>query len=260
MRYVHKLFSGRHAGRPAAVLTVALGLGFACSEAPTEATLDDLAPRFAKGGKPGKQDPPPGTALATFTLQPSLSDGLFQSGPFANEPLDEALIVDCDQGDDEVHTFVLERPADWGPLVPGDQIHCSSRDGFSRLDLNDMTSQICLLSDFPQGCQIGTDGHDDPDGFNFGPDLNYYFRVIPSGKKGGKGKFTSYNVVWIDARFTSAPPASDGIVCSWHLWATEAEFWVRTGGDPDVPFDGMSSPTLTRPMALDVVVTRQDCP
>lgn len=229
-----------------------LALAFACSESPTEATLDDLAPQFAKGGKPGKQDPPPGTPLGDFIL-PVFSDGssppgLYSDqvdGIFADEPLDQALIVDCDLG-----SFVLERPGTWA-IVPGNEIHCSGRDGFSRLDLNGMTSLIC---DTPDGCSIGTTTHDDS-GLSFGPDTNYYFRVVPSGKKGGKGNFTSYNVVWIDARFTSDQARIDGIACSWHLWADNAEFWERAG-EGDVQLDQI------RAIALDVVIERQDpnCP
>ncbi len=58
MRYAHKLFSGRHAGRPAAVLTVALGLAFACSESPTGSDSGTLEQALFKG-KPDKGGKPP---------------------------------------------------------------------------------------------------------------------------------------------------------------------------------------------------------
>lgn len=56
MRYVHKLFSGRHADRPAAVLTVALGLAFACADTPTGSESGTLEQALFKG-KPAGNGP-----------------------------------------------------------------------------------------------------------------------------------------------------------------------------------------------------------
>ncbi len=196
----------------------------------------------------------PQESLGNFILPDVLvGPGLYSNeGLFANEPLDQALIVDCDLGH-----FKLVRPADdvW-PVVglPEDEIHCSGKRGFSRLDLNDLGSRPCDPLVNPNGCIIGTDGHNDPDGFSFGPDLNYYFRVS-TGK--GKGNFASYNVVWTDALFTidqTEDGAVGGTACRWHLWATLAEFWKRADGD--VRADGGQE----HAMALDVIVERQDLP
>ena len=48
MNFIRHLFPKRRVGLPAAALTVVAGLAFACSESPTEATLDGLAPQFDK--------------------------------------------------------------------------------------------------------------------------------------------------------------------------------------------------------------------
>ncbi|MFQ5890336.1 MAG: hypothetical protein ACE5JR_09830 [Gemmatimonadota bacterium] len=186
----------------------------------------------------------------TFDLPISSgSDGLFSDGggPFIDEfdPDQMALSVDCPR------RFVLVRPADW-PVVSGDEVHCSGRDGFSRLDLNDLGSRPCAD---PGGCPIGTTGHDPSS--HFGPDLNYYFRVSTGP---GKGNFASYNVVWTDALFTIDQTENgdpSGTACRWHVWANTAEFWERTGGT-----DTIVQVDEKRAMALDVIVERQDlnCP
>ena len=96
MRYVHKLFSGRHAGPPAAVLTVALGLAFACSESPTEATLDDLAPRFhhrpGHGGGPGGGEDPPDVIITTSLLG---DEGTGSPGVYGDGAPYDPLRQDC---------------------------------------------------------------------------------------------------------------------------------------------------------------------
>ena len=53
MNYIRQLFPKSHMRLPAAALTVVVGLAFACSESPTEATPDGLGASFAKGGNKG---------------------------------------------------------------------------------------------------------------------------------------------------------------------------------------------------------------
>lgn len=186
----------------------------------------------------------PNQVLAEYTLGTSTgADGVYLDGSGSiTRDLMGHLVVDCPR------TFVLVRPSSW-TIASGTEVHCSGSDGFSRLDLLDLSTLSCPD---PDGCPIGTTGHD-PSGA-YGPDLNYYFRVKTG--KGGKGaKFEEYNVVWVDARFTvdqtengaaGAPP------CRWRLWAATAEFWhgtsSRVGGN--------------EPMALNVVLEKQGvtCP
>jgi len=74
MNFIRHLFPKRRVGLPAAALTVVAGLAFACSESPTEATLDGLAPSFKKCPTPGHpscgggEDPPPDPTVITATL------------------------------------------------------------------------------------------------------------------------------------------------------------------------------------------------
>lgn len=112
----------------------------------------------------------------------------------------------------------------------------------------------CYKDSYPEGCPIGTSGHDPEAGSNFSADLNYYFQVL---KLKGNGKATdphgggAYNVVWVDARVTVDGVAPDGTDCRWHVWATEAEFWEDKG-------DGVVRVDQNRPMVLDVVIERHD--
>lgn len=202
----------------------------------------------------------PVESLATFTLDIDLQDmdapGLYDDGaPFENEPLDQALIVDC-EGDEGPRTFVLVRPDDWEVVwertggTAADEIHCSGGDGFSRLDHKLGGLSYCADDG---GCKIEQHGHDLNAGPNFGPDLNYYFRV-KTGK--GKGKFAQYNVVWTNATFQSFggnesadPPIPP---CSWLLVATEAEFWEQLSIKDDVVQVGVPDD-----MALKVLVQSQ---
>jgi len=222
---------------------LAVGLLVACVESPT-ASAPDVS--FAKGGKPGANAPE-----ATVILPaPDGSDGLFADGneytiPFGADGM--SLKVDCSR------PFVLQRPAGWD-VADGDEIHCRGRDGFSRLDLNDMGTCSNLFS----GCDVGTGGHDPSQGTNFSPDLNYYFRVETGP---GKSGFTAYDVVWVDGHATvegTEDADGDGVpegitACRWHLTATMAEFWDESD---------LGSHEGPSPMALDVTVTRQDleCP
>jgi len=88
MNYIRHLFPKRRVGLPAAALTVVAGLAFACSESPTEATLDGLAPQFAKGGDKGK----PGSGGTGPTTDPNpvtvtLNGGVYT--PVGGNPYDE---------------------------------------------------------------------------------------------------------------------------------------------------------------------------
>lgn len=175
-------------------------------------------------------------------------DGLYSDGGMFITDIGKALIVDCPR------TFVLERPPEWS-VASGTEIHCSTDGGgFSRLDNKERDAPGCYKNLYPEGCPIGTTGHD-PDA-GFGPDLNYYFQVEV---QKGNGKAIdphgggTYNVVWVDARVTIDGVAPDGTDCRWHVWATEAEFWERTGGT-----DTIVKVDQNRPMALDVVIERHD--
>lgn len=185
MRYVHKLFSGRHAGRPAAVLTVALGLAFACSEVPTQTTLDDLAPQFGhKGeshGKPGGSEDPPTVTVEILTMVQGA--GIY------------GIIVDVDGGGTNVYSATLD---DSGDL----KVSIDCPDGAIKLDLPDED----LLSPFDAeiltcaggkgkssaspritvpdlvGTGDGIIGVKEPDfGPNYGDVMNYYFVVGRTG-------------------------------------------------------------------------------
>ena len=195
----------------------------------------------------------PSVSLATFILPDTLSnpEGVPNTSPpglysddaaFENEPLEQALIVDCPR------TFVLVRsstdPA-W-TIAAGDEIHCSGADGFSRLDHKLGAQALCASGG---GCPIEQHGHELKAGSNFAPDLNYYFRVS-TGK--GKGKFAQYNVVWTNATFQSSGSDVDGNPCSWRLLATKAEFWEQLSIKDDVVQVGVKED-----MALDVRVDSQ---
>ena len=74
MNYIRHLFPKIRVRLPAAALTVAVGFAFACSESPTEATLDDLAPRFHHrmghdGGPVDGEDPPTATVVINTVEQ-----------------------------------------------------------------------------------------------------------------------------------------------------------------------------------------------
>ncbi len=88
------VFAG--AGRSVAPLVAVLGLAFACSESPTEATLDDLAPQFDKAGTgvcaPAEDNvhchgddppppPPPSDIMATLTDVEPVLPGEVSSDP-----------------------------------------------------------------------------------------------------------------------------------------------------------------------------------
>ncbi|MFQ5890337.1 MAG: hypothetical protein ACE5JR_09835 [Gemmatimonadota bacterium] len=236
------------------LLTVAVvAWACGCTDVPTATDASPPGPELAKKGK----KPPPSVPQATFDLPAETgSAGLFSfddgGGPFVDafDPDQMALIVDCPR------RFVLVRPATAWPVVSGDEVHCSSKGGgFSRLDLNDLGSRPC--SD-PLGCPIGTTGHTSDSGPGFSKDMNYYFTVrVPKPKGKGTTTGASYNVVWIDTKFTIDQADSNGTACRWHVWANTAEFWERTGDiDSTRRVDGDQT------MALDVIVERQDlnCP
>jgi len=216
---------------------LSVGFFMACMESPT---ASEPGVSFAKGGKPGGGgggNAPP----ASFDLPASSGsvDGLFSDGDTFTGTFDAdqmSLIVDCPR------TFGLERPDQWS-VVAGDEVHCSGKDGFSRLDLNDLGS----CSDLTNGCQVGTNGHVPDDGY--GPDLNYYFRVKTGS---GKASFAAYNIVWTDGLATVIGTTPDGAPCRWHLMGTTAEFWDEGLDSNQGPHAGPS------PMNLDVVVERQD--
>lgn len=226
----------------------ALALAFivACGESPT---ANDPAMSFAKSGHNGGGGGAAPQASFLLPAQPApdaaglfSDDGTAFTGTF--DPDQMSLIVDCPR------TFVLGRPAAW-PLIPGaEAVHCSSRGAFSRLDLNDLGGRPC--SD-PGGCPIGTEGH--AGGSSFSQDLNYYFTAaVPKTKGKGSSASASYNVVWVDARFSIDQTDGNGAPCRWHLWATEAEFWEDAGS-------GTHQVDGNQPMPLDVVVKRSDtCP
>ena len=250
--------SRSHRARPHAFLSIALAAAaaaaFGCADSPTAIDQPLPEPAFhhspghgGGGGGGGGGSAPDASVLLPA---PSGNDGLFADGAPYTIPFDtdqmSLIVQDCSR------PFVLQRPAEW-TVVEGDEIHCSNKSGFSRLDLNDIGS----CSDLTSGCDIGTNGHDPSQGFN--DDLNYYFGV-DTGRR-GKGSFHPYNVVWTDGHATvlgtedvDEDGEGDGITpCRWQLLASDAEFWDGATGEQ---VDDI------RPMALDVVVERQDlaCP
>ena len=88
MSYIRHLFPKRRVRLPAAALAAVVGLAFACSESPTEAALDGVAPLFKPGGGKGK----PGDGGTGPTTDPNpvtvtLNSGVYM--PVGVNPYDE---------------------------------------------------------------------------------------------------------------------------------------------------------------------------
>lgn len=237
MRYVHKLFSGTHAGRPAAVLTVALGLAFACSEVPTQTTLDDLAPQFGhKGethGKPGGSGDPPPPTVTVEILTMVQGAGIYgeedNNGDDTNvysasvdDSGDLKVSIDCvDGGAIKLDLTAQELPS----LFDAEISTCAGGKGKSSASPRITVPDLVGTGDRIIGVK-------EPDsGPNYGDVMNYYFVV---------GR-TGYNLVyWTGIHVSSS---DDGGNCIYVLTtdldlagglgkSDEVELWERAKQGP----------------------------
>ena len=188
MRYVQKLFSGRQAGRSAAVLTVAVGLALACSEVPTQTTLDDLAPQFEHKGTPhgkpgGGEDPEPPTA--TVVINTVVEDaGIYGAATNSysatlGDSGDLKVSIDCPDGAIELDLKNEGLPSPFD----GEIFTCAGGKGKSSASPRITVEKLL-------GAVVGDIlGAEPPhDGTNYSNVTNYYFVVEKTG----------YNVVYWD--------------------------------------------------------------
>ena len=226
MRYVHKLFSGRHAGRPAAVLTIALGLAFACSESPTGSDSGILEQALFKG-KPDKGDkPPPAPTVAAVLLvvDDDSPPGVYGDG----SPYTAGIAQACADG----RAVFLEAPAGMPPELPLPAV-CDTENESGRV-------QVHLPGDPLAGDQVPY-GDAEPS-FTFHkktgkvmatgwmrPTLNLYWDC-------GGSNSSFCNFVWTDGK--SITQTDQGNVTAGTVTGTCAKLYVDYTGVPIPPSVG----------------------
>ena len=228
-----------------AALLAALGLAFACSESPTEATPDDLAPQFARGG--GKGKPPDGGGdgeqIEVEVVTALGADGLYDDGdgkyPATNnvwlEPACGSRFLD----------LKLEALTD-GPPISNCQ---GRRDGRVRLS-------IPGVLDVTKTSSIGADPVRTVNGCNFSGALKYFFLVDSDGDGGFRtNKDDDYTLVWTNGQVTAV--SSVGGTTEWTVEASEADLYIE-GIDECATADGRPADAGRRGLtvALNVVVRR----
>ena len=275
------VFAG--AGPSVAPLVAVLGLAFACSESPTEATLDDLAPQFDRPGSGAcmsvdghchDEDPPPDPdptgITATLT---NLAPGVFSDGdPSALYDGDNVtprfkLVPQCADG----RTMSLVGVAGLPEELLANQSTCNGDGGwvFFRLpDLLDIQAtcfgQPVELSDLQPGqCpfakipsfDVRTKGNGDiifKATGAFAPNAQYFVLDLVTGER--------YEFLFQDGRLVEVGPDS------WHFMADVAHLYIGHQfvcegtddlGDPE-PETDPKNPALCKdfPLSIDITVTR----
>jgi len=262
MDCIRQLFPKRHVRLPVAALMAALGLAFACSESPTETTLDGMAPLF-KPACPGHpscgEDPPPDPTGITATLTDPAGAGVFSDGgePYLGDNVTDRfkLVPQCADG----RTISLVGVAALPDGLDADQSMCNGgpQGGWVFFRLPD-------LFDIENDC-----------GPLFGGDPDECFPLIPSFTTNKNGKVRASGAFAPNAQYFVQDTNSgeryeflfqDGSVDvdleagTWHFTANTANLYIghQFVCEGDNSEGGTENPTACDPfdLAVDITVTR----